>query len=245
VLFTCDEEIGRGVRHVDVAKLAAAACYTLDGQGADEIDVETFSANLAVVKVHGVNIHPSIAKGRMVNAARAAAAYIDRLPRTTLAPEVTDDREGFLHPYAIAGGVAEATLRILMRDFDSAALEEQASLLRQRAAEVEQEFPGVRIEVAITPQYRNMADGLRSDPRAVDYAIEAHRRLGREPKMTIVRGGTDGSQLTERGLPTPNLSTGQHNLHSPLEWACLEEMVQAAQVLVELAMLWAEDSQAR
>ena len=238
ICFTCDEEIGHGVDHVDLEKLGAQVCYTLDGHGADEIDVETFSADLAVVTVRGVNIHPSIGKDRMVNALRAAADFVARLPRDTLCPERTSDREGFLHPYHVDGGVAEVKLRILLRDFDTARLAEQAALLRSVAAESERAIPGASVVVQITPQYRNMAEGLSREPRAVLFAQQALKRLGREPRLTIVRGGTDGSRFTELGLPTPNLSTGEHNPHSPLEWTCLEEMAHAVEMLVELAKLW-------
>jgi tripeptide aminopeptidase len=236
--FTCDEEIGHGVDHVDLERLGATVCYTLDGHGADEIDVETFSADLATVVVRGVNIHPSIAKGKMINAVRVAADFLDRLPRDTLAPEVTSDRQGFLHPYHVEGGVAEVKLRIILRDFLTAKLTDLAECLQAAAGESQRAFPGSTVEVQITPQYRNMAEGLAREPRAVEFARQAHVRLGREPRTTIIRGGTDGSRLTELGLPTPNLSTGEHNPHSPLEWTCLEEMVQAAQVLVELVQIW-------
>jgi tripeptide aminopeptidase len=238
--FTCDEEIGHGVDHLDLKKLGAHVGYTLDGGGVGEIDNETFSADLAVVTVRGINIHPSIGKGRMVNAVRLAGALLARLPWQALAPETTEGREGFLHPYRIEGGVAEASLRILLRDFDTARLAEHAALLRQAAALVQAEHPRARIDVQVTPQYRNMAEGLAKEPRAVAFAEEAMRRVGLEPRRTIVRGGTDGSRLTELGLPTPNLSTGEHNLHSPLEWTCLEEMQTAVRVLVELAKVWGE-----
>ncbi len=241
ILFTCDEEIGHGVDHVDLQKLGADVCYTLDGHGAGDIDVETFSADLAIVTVSGVNIHPSIAKGQMVNAIRAAGDFVNRLPKDRLAPEVTDDRDGFVHPYQIEGGVAEVRLKIILRDFDTSNLAEQASLLQDTARQVESDNSGVNVAVEVTKQYRNMADGLRDEPRAVEFAERAHERLGRKSKRAIVRGGTDGSQLTEQGLPTPNLSTGQHRMHSPLEWACLDEMVQATEVLVELVQIWAEE----
>lgn len=240
VCFTCDEEIGHGVDHVDLKKLGALVGYTLDGGGHSEIDVETFSADLAVVTIAGVNIHPAIAKGRMVNAIRLAGLLLDRLPRQALAPEVTDGRDGFLHPYRIEGGVAEVTLRILLRDFETPKLAEKAELLRQVARGLTVEFPQSHVDVKVIPQYRNMAEGLVKEPRAVAYAEEAMRRAGLEPKKTIVRGGTDGSRLTELGLPTPNLSTGEHNLHSPLEWTCLEEMQMAVKVLVELAQVWVQ-----
>jgi len=241
VCFTCDEEIGHGVDHLDLQKLGAAAGYTLDGGGVGEIDVETFSADLAVVTIHGVNIHPSIAKGRMVNAVRLAGMFLDRLPRRILSPETTSEREGFLHPYRIEGGVGETTIRILLRDFDTARLADRADVLRQAARLLMTEYPQARIDVRITPQYRNLADGLAKEPRALAHAEEAMRRAGLTPKRAIVRGGTDGSRLTELGLPTPNLSTGEHNIHSPLEWTCLEEMETAVKVLVELAQVWGNE----
>jgi tripeptide aminopeptidase len=240
ICFTCDEEIGHGTDHLDLQRLGAQAAYTLDGGGQGEIDVETFSADLAVVTVGGINIHPSIAKGKMINAVRLAGMFLERLPRRTLAPETTADREGFLHPYRIEGGVAEVTLRILLRDFVTARLEAEAEILRANARLIMTEYPQARISVQITPQYRNMAEGLAKEPRALEFAQAAMRRAGLEPKQTIVRGGTDGSRLTEMGLPTPNLSTGQHNLHSPLEWTCLEEMNTAVRVLVHLAQVWGE-----
>jgi tripeptide aminopeptidase len=238
ICFTCDEEIGRGTDRLDLKKLGATVAYTLDGGGVGEIDHETFSADLATVVVRGVNIHPSIGKGRMINAVRLAGLFLDRLPRLRLSPETTADREGFLHPYRIDGGVAETTLRVLLRDFDTARLADRAEVLRAVARTVTAEFPGASIDVNVTPQYRNMADGLAKEPRAVTFAEEAMRRAGVTPKLTIVRGGTDGSRLTEMGLPTPNLSCGEHNLHSPLEWTCLEEMATAVRVLVELAQVW-------
>jgi tripeptide aminopeptidase len=240
ILFTCDEEIGHGVDHVDLKRLGANVCYTLDGGGANEVDTETFSADLAIVKFRGVNIHPSIAKGRMINAVRAAGEFLSRLPRALLAPETTSDRQGFIHPWGIEGAVAEASVKAILRDFDTAGLGAQAELLRSIAKQVELDFPGLSINIEITPQYRNLGDGLKKEPRAIAYAVEAHKRLGREAKLTIIRGGTDGSHLTANGLPTPNLSTGEHNPHSPLEFTCLEEMAAAAEVLVELVQVWAK-----
>jgi tripeptide aminopeptidase len=240
ICFTCDEEIGHGVDYLDLEQLGAKVAYTLDGGGAGEIDVETFSADLAVVKITGVNIHPSIAKGRMVNGVRLVGMFLDRMPRDMLAPEVTAEREGFLHPYRIEGGVGEVTMRILLRDFDTPRLAEQADLLRGVARKLTDEFPLAHIDVKVAKQYRNMADGLVKEPRAVAFAEEAMRRAGLEPKRTIVRGGTDGSRLTELGLPTPNLSTGEHNIHSPLEWTCLEELQTAVRVVVELCQVWAK-----
>ena len=239
ICFTCDEEIGHGVDHVDLKKLGAKVCYTLDGSATGEIDTETFSADLAKITIRGVNIHPSIAKGKMVNAVRAAADFLARLPRDRCSPETTEGREGFMHPYGIEGGVAEVTLRILLREFDAAALRALEERLRTAGRETEQAFPAARVELEIVRQYRNMAEGLAQEPRAVDYAKQAFANLGRPCKLTSVRGGTDGSRFTELGFPTPNLSTGEHNPHSPLEWSCLEEIVEAAEVIVELVQVWA------
>jgi tripeptide aminopeptidase len=239
VFFTCDEEIGHGVDHVDIDAVNATVCYNFDGGGQDAIDVETFSADMAIVTVAGVNIHPAIAKDKMVNATRVMGQFLARMP-AELSPERTDGRDGFLHPYVLEGGVAKATLKVLLRDFDSSKLPERADVLRKIAGQVAADCPGAKIDIQIVEQYRNMSEGLTKEPRAVQYAVEAHERLGRTPEKTIVRGGTDGSRLTELGLPTPNLASGQHNIHSPLEWACLDEMVAACEVGVEIVKRWAE-----
>ncbi|MEC9095072.1 MAG: tripeptide aminopeptidase PepT, partial [Planctomycetota bacterium] len=239
ILFTCDEEIGRGVNHVNIEKVGAVVAYTLDGGGAGDIDVETFSADGLAVSVKGVNIHPSIAKDRMVNALRAAGAFLERLPQDQ-APETTEDRVGFIHPYVLEGGVAEVNIQILLRDFDTTQLQVKADLVRDLATQIEQEFPGISIQVNHQKQYRNMADGLPKEPRAVAFAERAHDELGLEYRLSSIRGGTDGSMLTEKGLPTPNLSSGQHTQHSPLEWACLDEMLQQGQVLIQTAVIWGQ-----
>jgi len=239
VLLTCDEEIGRGTQHADPADIQAAVCYTFDGGGKDNIDVETFSADGVNITIEGVNIHPAIAKDKMVNAVRVAGELLARMPRE-LAPERTADRDGFWHPYVIEGGVARLTLQVLLRSFDTGQLAPYADQLRAIAADVEREFPGCRIDLKVSKQYRNLGDGLKREPRAVDYAVEAHRRLGRQPQLASIRGGTDGSQFTEKGLPTPNLSSGQHNIHSPLEFACLDEMIAACEVGCQLCQVWAE-----
>lgn len=240
ICFTCDEEIGRGVDKITPQEINATVCYTLDGHGSGEIDMETFSADQAVVTIRGVNIHPSIAKGRMTNAIRVAADFLARLPRDGLSPETTDGREGFLHPYEITGGVAEVKMKILLRDFDAARLTEQADLLWRVAAAVKCTYPAADITVHVDRQYRNMAEGLAREPRAVAYAQQAVKQIGREAKLTMVRGGTDGSRLTELGLPTPNLSCGGHNPHSPLEWACLEEMMESVEWIAAILEVWSE-----
>lgn len=239
IVFTCDEEIGLGVKHLEPAQVGAVVAYTLDGMASGEIEDETFSADAATVTVTGANIHPSIAKGRMINAVRLAGMFLDRLPKRTMSPETTDGRDGFLHPLTIEGGVGEVKISFILRSFDTPELAVEAEILREIARQVEREHPGAKVKVETRKQYRNMRDGIAKEPRAVEYAAEATRRAGIEPKFKIIRGGTDGAMLTEKGLPTPNLSTGEHNPHSPLEWTCLEEMEAAVRVVIELCQVWA------
>ncbi|MBL8865937.1 MAG: peptidase T [Planctomycetia bacterium] len=239
VVFTCDEEIGKGVLHLDPKQIGAVVAYTLDGQGVGELEAETFSADKATVTISGVNIHPGIAKGKMLNAVKLAGEFLAKLPQGRLSPETTEDREGFLHPYVVEGGVGKTTLHILLRDHETAKLAEYAELLRAAAAAVMVEHPKAVVDVAITPQYRNMREGIAKEPRAMAYAEVAVKRAGFAPKHCIIRGGTDGAQLTAKGLPTPNISTGEHNIHSPLEWVCLEELEANVRVLVELVQVWA------
>ena len=239
IVFTPDEEIGKGVLHLDPADVGADVAYTLDGAGVGEVEGETFSADKATVTVTGVNIHPALAKGRMTNAVRLLAKFLDRLPQSDRSPETTEGREGFLHPYTITGGVPEASAQILLRDFDTAKLADYAELLRDIARDIMHGYPECNIDVAITRQYRNMRDGMAKEPRAVPRALEAVRRAGLTPEEKSIRGGTDGAQLTAKGLPTPNLSAGEHNFHSPLEWVCAEELADNVRVVVELLKLWA------
>lgn len=237
--FTVDEEIGRGMEGVDVNQLNAICGYTVDGGGMGIIETETFSADLAVVTVTGVNSHPSEAKSKgMVNAIRILSRFLHLLPQDHLSPESTDGREGFLHPYAIEGGVAKATARIILRDFDTQKLEKYALFLKELARQVNEGYPQASFQVEIKRQYRNMGEGLKKEPRSVQYAIEAMRMANIEPQIKAIRGGTDGALLTEKGLPCPNLFSGQHNLHSPLEWASLLEMEKSVEVLINLAKLW-------
>ena len=240
VCFTCDEEIGRGTNGVDIEQFDAVCGYTLDGEGVGRIDYETFSADLAVVTVEGINTHPSEGKDRMVNAIRILSQFIAQMP-ADMSPECTDGRDGFMHPYVLEGGVARASARIILRDFDTAKLGEQARLLEHIAAGLREQHPKATITVDVSRQYRNLGDGLKTEPRAVALAEQAMRNIGTEPQLEIIRGGTDGSLLTEMGLPTPNLSTGEHNPHCPLEWTSREELQQATDLLVELAKLWGEE----
>ncbi|MEM6688716.1 MAG: peptidase T [Planctomycetota bacterium] len=242
VLLTCDEEIGHGTDKIDLKKVDAAVAYTIDGGDHGVIDVETFSADGATVTFSGYNIHPAIGKDKMINAVRAAAELVARLPKDHQSPETTDGRDGFIHPYAIEGGVAEASVKMILRSFESSDLNAYADQIRSIVAAILDETPGLSADVQITRQYRNLHEGLQSLPESVEFAERAFDQLGIACKKEIIRGGTDGSQLTEKGLPTPNLSSGQHNIHSIKEYACLDEMVIAGEHLIELLDLWAGQS---
>ncbi len=238
LLFTCDEEIGQGTAKIRVDEICAIGGYTLDGSGAGELEGENFSADQLVIKAIGHNIHPSIGKGRMINALRGLSLLVSQLPLDHLSPESTADREGFLHPYHLAGGVGEAELRLLLRDFDSTRLDDYAQLVGGLARGVEQKMPGLKIEITRMRQYRNMAETLHKQPLIMDLAQRAFEKLGRPCVRGSIRGGTDGAMLSEKGLPTPNLSVGQHNIHSVLEFVSLDEMVAAVEHLVALVDLW-------
>jgi tripeptide aminopeptidase len=240
VLFTCDEEIGHGTAHVDISKTQAVAGYTLDGGGQAEIENENFSADQLVVRAIGHNIHPALGKGRMINASRAIAMLVAELPSANCSPETTEGREGFLHPYHIAGGVGEAEVRILLRDFDWFKLDDFAKIVSEATSKIKAQLPGIKFDIQRTRQYRNMADSLKRHPHVVQLAIDAFARLGIDCSLGAIRGGTDGAMLSEMGLPTPNLSVGQHNIHSVLEFVSLDEITQAVVHAIELCKLWQE-----
>lgn len=238
VLFTCDEEIGRGAQHLDLGRAAARLGYTLDGSGQGEIEAENFSADQLTVRALGNNIHPSIGKGRMVNAVRGLARLIANLPVDRLSPESTDGKDGFLHPYAISGGVYAAETKILLRDFETSKLDDYESLVRSLAEQVAAELPGLKFEITRSAQYRNMAEVIRQFPQVVDFAVKAFEQLGETCHIGSIRGGTDGAMFSAMGLPTPNLAVGQHNIHSVLEFTSLNEMVLAVRHAVKLLEIW-------
>ncbi len=240
ICFTSDEEIGSGIKNLDLADLAADYAYTLDGGAVGELDYETFSADKALVKVTGVSAHPGDAFGKLVNALHLAAKIIDTLPQHTNTPETTRGRQGFIHVYAVRGSAAACELHFILRDFERAGLARQGELLRTVCAAVNATDPRAHIDVEITPQYRNMRYWLENDMRPVDMAVTAMRACGIEPVFNPVRGGTDGSKLTERGLLTPNLFTGMQELHGPLEWVSLQDMAQAVAVCVALVQAYTE-----
>ena len=240
--FTPDEEIGKGTDHFDLDRFGAVAAYTLDGSTRGEIEDETFSALQAKVTFHGISTHTGTAKGRLVNALKVAARFLSSLPADTLSPETTEEREGFVHPGEIEGNGERVKVTLILRDHDWDKLQGHAALVRRLAEEAVAAYPGSRLDLELEEQYRNMKEFLREHPRVVEAAQEAVRREGIEPVMQIIRGGTDGSRLSEKGLPTPNLFTGGHNYHSRTEWACVADMGAAAAVIVRLAEVWAEDS---
>jgi tripeptide aminopeptidase len=242
VVFTSDEEIGRGVGHVKLEDVAADYGYTLDGGELGELTYETFSADKAVVSISGVSTHTGTAYGIMVNALNLAAKFIDFLPQHTRTPETTKERQGFIHLYQLHGSAAEAEIHFILRDFELDGLQSHGDLLRTTAQALALAEPRAKISCNITPQYRNMRYWLERDLTPVTLAETAIRRAGLEPVLAPVRGGTDGSQFTERGLPTPNLFTGMQNVHGPREYISLQDMARATEVCIELVQLWCQDA---
>ncbi len=242
IAFTPDEEIGRGTAHFDVARFGARCAYTLDGGSRGEVEAESFSADAMTVTFHGFNTHPGYAKGRMVNAIKVAADFIHRLPVDRLAPEATDGHDGFVHPYVIQAGVERTSVKLIVRDFDTAALTVREAWITGLAQAAVANFPGARLETAIEEQYRNMKEVIDRSPEVLEYAREAVRRAGLQPRSRSIRGGTDGSRLSFMGLPTPNLFAGEHNFHSRLEWVSVQDMEKAVEVIVNLCRIWEERS---
>jgi tripeptide aminopeptidase len=240
VAFNPDEEIGRGVVHFPVDTFGAVAAYTVDGSTAGEVQSETFSGAQVRLRIVGRAIHPGWAKDEMVNAIKLAAAVIERLPKDARSPETTEGREGYVHPVVMRGDSSEMEIVFIARDFENDALDDHVAFLTQIAEEVAATDERCSIEVESTIQYRNMRDTLDRHPEIVAHLDEAVRRIGLEPRRTAIRGGTDGSALTELGLPTPNIFTGGHDAHSEREWVCVEDMGLAAATVVTLAQLWAE-----
>ena len=240
VAFTPDEEIGAGARLLDLDRFGATFAYTVDGSEVGELQDETFSALEAIVTITGVDVHPGWAKGRMVNALRLAARVVAALPADTLAPEAADGRDGYIHPYVISGSPARAEIHLILRDFDDDLLDSHAALLERIAHQIVDPEPRAGLEIRLREQYRNMRRHVEPMPRLVEVAAEAMRMEGIEPIRTAIRGGTDGSQLSARGLPTPNIFDGGHEYHSVREWVSLQDMAAAAATLVHMARLWTE-----
>ncbi len=242
VLFTPDEEIGRGVDKVDLTRLGADFAYTIDGEAAGNVEDETFSADAATVNVQGVTAHPGFAKGRMENAVKIAARIIELLPKNTCSPETTEGREGFVHPLSIEAEMDMATLKFILRDFTTSGLKEKARVLEDAVKGALRDFPRSSYQIEIKEQYRNMKEVLDRHPQVVANAMEAVRRAGLTPRNALIRGGTDGSRLSFMGLPCPNIFAGEHSFHSRLEWVSVQDMQAAVRTIVHLAVLWEEQA---
>ena len=242
ILFTPDEEIGRGVDHVDIKKLGADFAYTIDGESAGSIENETFSANGVKVIIHGISAHPGFAKNKMESAIKIASAIISLLPKATLAPESSSDLEGFIHPVSISGSVEVAEIEFIIRDFNTESLKSHELVLEQTIQQVIKAYPNSSYEFSVEEQYRNMKSVLDRYPKVTQLGIEAIERSGLKAKLQRIRGGTDGSRLSFMGLPCPNIFAGEHAFHSKQEWVSIQDMQKAVQTLVNLAIIWEEKS---
>jgi tripeptide aminopeptidase len=242
ILFTPDEEVGRGVEKVDMKKLGADVGYTIDGADLGSIQDETFSADSLVMEISGFNIHPGFAKGKMENAIKIAAKILEKLPMNSISPETTEGKEGFVHPVSIQGSVDSAKLKFIIRDFNNNKLEEMEDFLKKSAEEVVSHYRNAKAEVSVEHSYRNLKEILDDNPKIIEYALEAVRRTGVTPKLDSIRGGTDGSRLSFMGLPCPNIFAGEHAFHSPLEWVSVQDMQKAVETIVNLCIIWEEKS---
>ncbi len=241
VIFTPDEETGRGVEHITAAEIGADYGYTVDGEKPGEIEDETFCADSLEIHISGINVHPGMAKNKLVNAVKVAARIINKLPKTGLSPETTEKREGYVHPHQITGNVETATIKFLIRDFTEKGLKKSEKMIGKIAAKVTAEFPGAASEIKVTESYRNMKVVLDKHPEVLAKAEKAVAMAGLTPLRASIRGGTDGARLCFMGLPTPNLFTGGFNFHSKQEWIALEDMKKASEVIVNLMKLWAQE----
>lgn len=242
ILFTPDEEVGRGVDHVDLNKLGAHFGYTMDGEKAGTIEDETFSADGARISIQGVSVHPGFAKGKMVSALKIAAAIVDGLPKDRLSPETTSHKEGFVHPVHIAGGVDQAVIDFIVRDHVTAKLAEHEAVLQQVAERVIAQYPGATYTLEVNEQYRNMKEVLDQHPEIMEVGLEAIKRAGLTPERRSIRGGTDGSRLSFMGLPCPNVFAGGHAFHGKREWVSRQDMEKAVLTILHLASVWEDRS---
>jgi tripeptide aminopeptidase len=237
ILFTPDEEVGRGVEQLDMAKLNADYGYTLDGGPLGDIEDETFSADAVKITIHGISAHPGYAKGKMVNAIKVASELVAALPRDKWSPETTSDREGFVHPLAMEGGLEKATVQFIIRDHITEKLVEYENRLESLVKMIVEQY-NIPYDFEVTEQYRNMKEVLRSVPFVTEYAVQAMKNAGITPKQSIIRGGTDGSRLSFMGLPCPNIFTGEMAIHSRHEYVSIQDMQKAVDTLVELVQIW-------
>ncbi len=240
ILFTPDEEIGRGVDKVDMKRLAADFGYTLDGGPAGDVEDETFSADGATVSIQGVSAHPGYAKGKMENSIKIASDIVSALPKSKLTPETTEKKQGFLHPVKIEGGLENAKITFILRDFDNKLLAKKAEILKAVVEKVMKRYPNSKADVNVFEQYRNMKNVLDKNPQVIENAKEAIRRAGLKPNLGSIRGGTDGSRLSFMGLPCPNLFAGEQAIHSRQEHVSVQDMEAAVRTIVHLCAVWEE-----
>ncbi len=242
ILFTPDEEIGRGADKADIKKLGADYAYTIDGEELGHIENETFSADGVTIKIHGVSTHPGFAKNKMESAIKIAAEIVAALPKDKMSPESTEKKEPFVHPLNISGGIEETTLQFIIRAFDEESLKTQEQFLRELTEKIIKNYPNSKFDFVVKEQYRNMKDVLDKNPEIVNNALEAIRRAGVEPVLSSIRGGTDGSRFSFMGLPCPNIFAGEHAFHSKHEWVSVQDMEKAVATIVHLCMIWEEKS---
>ncbi len=240
VAVTPDEEIGNGTKYFDVNKFGADYAYTVDGETLGEIEDETFCADSVNLIIKGVNVHPGYAKNKMVNSIKIAGKLLNQLPKARLSPEITEKRQGYIHPNTMTGGVEKTTIKFLIRDFTVEGLQEHEAFLKKLAEKIVAGYPKAQLKFKVEESYRNMKYKLDEEPKVTEYALEAVKRSGIEPIKNIIRGGTDGARLSFDGLLTPNIFTGGHNFHSKLEWISIQDMQKAVEVIINLVKIWAE-----
>jgi len=239
IAFTPDEEIGAGTKHFDVEKFGAKYAYTVDGESPGEVENETFCADSATLTVTGINVHPGYAKDKLVSAIKAASRFVELLPGD-MTPETTEKREGYIHPVSIEGGVEQVTVKFILRDFDEEPLRAQRKIMAGIAEKVKAAYPRIELDLSYSESYRNMRFVLDDHPNVLEHALEAVKRAGLEPRLNLIRGGTDGARLSFMGVPTPNLFTGGHLFHSRFEWIAVEGMLQAVDTLIHLVQIWGQ-----
>jgi tripeptide aminopeptidase len=242
ILFTPDEEVGRGVDKVDMKKLGAEIGYTIDGADLGSVENETFSADALTLKIQGFNIHPGFAKDKMESAIKICSEIISKLPKDSHSPETTEGKQGFVHPVSLKAEVDSAVMKFIIRDFDEKGLKESEDMVKNITEGVVSKYDRSSYEIKIEESYRNMKSVLDEKPEIIQYAMEAVKRAGLEPKLDSIRGGTDGSRLSFMGLPCPNIFAGEHAFHSTLEWVSVQDMQKAVETIVNLCMIWEEKS---
>ncbi len=242
ICFTPDEEVGRGTEHFDVKKFGADFGYTIDGGTRGEVETETFSADAVEIVFNGINVHPGYAKGKMVNAQKVAAHFIEMLPKDTLSPETTEGREGYVHPVSINGNEEKTIVKFIIRDFIDSKLAEFEEFLKGVVEKAVADYPGASFDFKVIEQYRNMKNILNEYPHIEDYAVEALNKLDVKPIQSAIRGGTDGSRLSFMGLPTPNLFAGGHDFHAITEYVAIQDMEMAVKMIVTLVQIWEQKS---